>query len=178
MEEIKNDLAIVEEKIIQKIILLRNEKVILDIHLAEFYGVETRALKQAVRRNLERFPGDDLMFELTEDEIDAVVSQNVIPHRKNLGGSYPFAFTETGIAMLSSILRSQTAIRMNIATMRTFVALRKVSNNYQDLVRILSEMRRQYDTQFEELYKALDSLINPPPQPRPRIGFRRKDERD
>jgi hypothetical protein len=176
MEEVKSDLAIIEEKIIQKIILLRDEKVILDIHLAELYGVETRALKQAVKRNLERFPGQDFMFELSEDEIDAVVSQNVIPHRKNLGGSIPFAFTETGVAMLSSILRSPTAIRMNIAIMRTFVALRKVSHNYQDI--ILSEMRMQYDSQFKEFYAALDSLVNPPSQPRPRIGFRRKDEQD
>ena len=169
---------VVEEKIVQKIVLLRNEKVILDVHLAELYGVETRALKQAVRRNIERFPAHDFMFELTEDEIDVVVSQNVIPHRKYLGGAKPFAFTETGVAMLSSVLKSQTAIEMNIAIMRTFVALRKVSYNYKEIMQILADMRLQYDAQFEQLYSALDKLINPPAEPLPRIGFRRAGEKD
>ena len=94
-----------QERILKKIILLRNEKVILDVHIAELYGVETRALKQAVKRNLNRFP-PDFMYELTENEIDFVVSQNVIPHKKYFGGASPYAFTETGVAMLSSILKS------------------------------------------------------------------------
>jgi len=85
--------TIIEEAILKKIVVLCSEKVILDVHLAELYGVETRTLKQAVRRNMERFPADDFMFELTEDEIDVVVSQNVIPHKKYLGGANPFAFT-------------------------------------------------------------------------------------
>jgi hypothetical protein len=173
-----NQMVVVQEKIIQKIVLLRDEKVILDLHLAELYGVENRALKQAVRRNIERFPADDFMFELTEDEIDAVVSQNVIPHKKFLGGAKPFAFTETGVAMLSSVLNSRVAIEMNIAIMRTFVALRKAASNYQEIMHILTIMRSQYDAQFEEVYSALEKLINPPEEPRPRIGFRRKDEVD
>lgn len=178
MAEAKNKVTVVEERIIRKIVFLRNEKVILDVHLAELYGVETRALKQAVKRNLLRFPADDFMFELSEDEVDAVVSQNVIPHKKYLGGAKPFAFTEAGVAMLSSVLKSQTAIEMNIAIMRTFVALRKVASNYKEIMQILTEMRSQYDAQFEELYTALEKLINPPDEPRPRIGFRRKDEQD
>jgi hypothetical protein len=178
MADMKNEMVIVEEKIIQKIVLLREEKVILDVHLAELYGVETRALKQAVRRNRERFPGDDFMFELTDDEVDAVVSQNVIPQKKSLGGAKPFAFTEIGVAMLSSVLKSQTAIEMNIAIMRTFVALRKVSYNYKEIMQILAEMRTRYDAQFEEVYIALEKLIHPPQEPRARIGFRRKEEQD
>jgi hypothetical protein len=178
MAEVKNQLPAAEEKIIQKIVVLRDEKVILDIHLAELYQVETRALKQAVRRNMERFPADDFMFELTDNEVDAVVSQNVIPHKKYLGGARPFAFTEAGVAMLSSVLKSRVAIEMNIAIMRTFVALRKVATNYQELMYILSEMRSQYDAQFEEVYAALEKLIHPPQEPRPRIGFRRQDEQD
>lgn len=178
MAEAKNKVTVVEERIIRKIVFLRNEKVILDVHLAELYDVETRALKQAVKRNLLRFPADDFMFELSEDEVDAVVSQNVIPHKKYLGGAKPFAFTEAGVAMLSSVLKSQTAIEMNIAIMRTFVALRKVASNYKEIMQILTEMRSQYDAQFEELYTALEKLINPPDEPRPRIGFRRKDEQD
>jgi hypothetical protein len=177
MAKSKNKIAIVEEKIIQKIVLLREEKVILDVHLAELYGVETRALKQAVRRNIDRFP-TDFMFELTEEEIEAVVSQNVIPHKKYLGGAKPFAFTETGVAMLSSVLKSHTAIEMNIAIMRTFVALRKISSNYKEIMQLLSDMRSQYDAQFEEVYTALEKLINPPQEPRPRIGFRRQGEED
>ena len=116
------------------------------------------------------------MFELTEEEVDAVVSQNVIPHKKYLGGAKPFAFTEAGVAMLSSVLKSRTAIEMNIAIMRTFVALRKASSNYKEVMQILSDMRGQYDAQFEELYSALEKLINPPQEPRPRIGFRRPGE--
>jgi len=170
--------TIIEKAIVQKIVVLRNEKVILDVHLAELYGVETRTLKQAVRRNTERFPADDFMFELTEDEIDVVVSQNVIPHKKYLGGAKPFAFTETGVAMLSSVLKSKTAIEMNIAIIRTFVTLRKVASNYKEIMEILMEMRSQYDAQFEEVYTALEKLINPPLEPRPRIGFRRADETD
>lgn len=178
MTERKNSATILEETILRKIVLLRNEKVILDVHLADLYGVETRTLKQAVRRNIERFPAGDFMFELVEDEIDTVVSQNVIPHRKYLGGSKPFAFTETGVAMLSSVLKSRTAIEMNITIIRTFVALRKVASNYKEIMQILTEIRNQYDAQFEEVYTALEKLINPPEEPRPRIGFRRADETD
>jgi len=98
--------------------LLREEKVMLDVHFAEMYGVETRALKQAVRRNFDLFP-DDFMFELTPEEIDIVVSQNVIPSRKHLGGSAPFAFTETGVAMLSSVLKSKR---------RKWITTTKISN--------------------------------------------------
>jgi hypothetical protein len=139
MTEAQDAVIIVKEQIIQKIVHLRDEKVILDIHLAELYGVETRALKQAVRRNKERFPADDFMFELTKN---------------TLGAPSPLLF------------------------MRTFVALRKVSYNYKEIMEILMDMRSQYDAQFEEVFKALEHLIHPPQEPRPRIGFRRKDEQD
>ncbi len=174
MAKIKKDLGLREEKIIRKIVLLRDEKIILDVHLADLYGVETRVLKQAVRRNLDRFP-NDFMFELTEDEIETVVSQNVIPHKKYLGGAVPFAFTETGVAMLSSVLKSPKAIEMNIAIMRIFISLRKIATNYKDVMQILNEMRSQYDSQFTELYNALSKLINPPQEPRKRIGFKPDD---
>ncbi len=112
----------------------------LDLHLAELYGVENRALKQAVRRNPDLFP-DDFMFILTEDEIDAMVSQFVIPSKQHLGGAKPFAFTETGVAMLSSVLKSKRAKQMNIAIMRTFVALRKMALNYKEIMDALHEIR-------------------------------------
>ena len=169
-------MAVAEEKIIRRIVFLREEKVILDIHLAELYGVETRVLKQAVRRNIERFPSD-FMFTLTEEEIALVVSQNVIPHKKFLGGANPFAFSEAGVAMLSSVLRSPGAIEMNIAIMRAFIALRKVASDYTEITQILNDMRGQYDAQFEELYKALNQIISPPNPLREQIGFRRSGEK-
>jgi hypothetical protein len=177
MAKTKKQLAIVEEKIIKRIVVLREEKVILDVDLAKLYGVETRVLKQAVRRNIERFPAD-FMFELTPEEVDSVVSQNVIPHKKYLGGAVPFAFTETGVAMLSSVLKSQTAIDMNIAVIRAFVALRKVASNYKEIMNVLTEMRLRYDTRFDEHYAALDQLMNPPQEQRTRIGFKRSNESD
>ena len=174
MEKSKQPLIVPEERIMQRIVLLREEKIILDLHLAELYGVETRALKQAVRRNMERFP-EDFMFELTEDEVESVVSQNVIPHKKYLGGAKPFAFTETGVAMLSSVLKSDIAIEMNIAIMRTFISLRKLSVNYKEVMRVLEDMREQYDNQFEDIYRVLENLINKPQEPRNMIGFTRHD---
>ncbi len=107
MAKTKKQITIAEEKIIRKIVFLRQEKVILDVHLAELYKVETRALKQAVRRNMERFP-EDFMFKLSDKEIKLVVSQNVIPHKKYLGGAAPFAFTESGVAMFKSPKKSQS----------------------------------------------------------------------
>ena len=121
-----------EEAIINKIFVLREEKVMLDIHLSEIYGVETRALKQAVRRNRDLFP-NDFMFVLSEKEVEIMVSQNVIPSKQSLGGAFPFAFTETGVAMLSSVLKSKKAREINIAVMRAFVALRKMILNSYDL---------------------------------------------
>ena len=101
-----NDLAINEQHIQHKIFTLRNQQVMLDRDLAELYQVETRALKQAVKMNIDRFP-DDFMFELTEDEIDFMVSQNVIPSKNHLGGAKPYAFTEQGVSMLSAVLKSK-----------------------------------------------------------------------
>lgn len=106
MAEESKPVATQESLIASKIIVVRGESVILDVHLAEFYGVETRSLKQAVRRNKDRFPAD-FMYELTDVEINNVVSQNVIPSKRHFGGAVPFAFTENGVAMLSSVLNSK-----------------------------------------------------------------------
>ena len=126
LEKIKNmELTIIQSKIYE----IRNCKVMLDFDLAEMYQVETRVLKQAVRRNIDRFP-DDFMFRLSKEEanilINTGVSQNVIPKGYNSGGADIFAFTESGVAMLSSVLRSNTAIKMNINIMRAFVAVRQL----------------------------------------------------
>ena len=165
------ELLIPEERIIKRIIVLRNERVMLDLHLAELYQVETRALKQAVRRNIDRFPGD-FMFELTEKEMEMVVSQNVIPSKKYFGGAKPFAFTESGVAMLSSVLKSKRAVQVNIAIVRTFVMLRKMALNYQDIMKKLDAMENKYEGKFQEIFKALKYLLIPPASPRKPIGFK------
>ena len=143
--------VIKEENIASHVYFIRSHNVILDFDLASLYGVETRALKQAVKRNLRRFP-DDFMFELSETEIDFVVSQNVIPSKKYLGGATPFAFTEQGVAMLSGILNSDRAIQVNIAIMRTFVQLRKLISSHKDLVEKLNQFEKKYDEQLKMVF--------------------------
>ena len=154
---------------------LRHERVLLDFDLARLYGVETRALKQAVRRNLRRFPAD-FLFQLTEGESAALVSQSVIPDIKRLGGARPFAFTEQGVAMLSSILRSERAVDVNIAIMRTFVQLRRMMDSNRELSRKISALERKYDEKFTTVFAAIKELVALPPGPagvRRRIGFKR-----
>ncbi len=173
MKDVK--IIVPEEIILKRIILIRGEKAILDVHLAELYGVETRVLKQSVKRNLNRFP-DDFMFELSEDEIDLVVSQNVIPHKKYFGGAKPYAFTETGVAMLSSILKSEKAVEINIAIVRTFVTLRKITLSHQEILSKLELMKLDYDGKFFDIFNALDYLLNTTEsktEKRQRIGYKK-----
>ena len=118
---------------------IRGTKVILDFELAKLYEVETRALKQAVRRNYDRFPGD-FLFELSTDEMQNMVSQNVIPSLKYFGGATVYAFTEQGVAMLSSVLRSKKAIQINISIMRAFVLMRQWALNHQELSKRLDAL--------------------------------------
>ncbi|MCE2997251.1 MAG: ORF6N domain-containing protein [Cyclobacteriaceae bacterium] len=169
-------LIVPDEKIIRRITLLRGEKVILDVHLAELYHVETRALKQAVKRNIERFP-KDFMFEVNDMEIDQMVSQFVIPSKQHLGGAKPFAFTEAGVAMLSSVLKSKRAVEVNIGIVRTFIALRKMALNYKEVIQRLEEMESKYEGKFKEIFKLLNYLIDPPVKNRQEIGFKRKGEK-
>lgn len=151
---------------------IRNEKVMLDRDLATLYGVETRALKQAVRRNPERFPAD-FMFELLEDEVDNMVSQNVIPNRGVFGGAAPMAFTEQGVAMLSSVLRSPRAVEVNIAIMRTFVQLRRLMDSNRELARKIESLEKKYDEQFAVVFNAIKQLLKDDnvSKTKPRIGF-------
>jgi hypothetical protein len=129
--------------ITQKIIEIRGYKVLLGFDLAELYNTETRTLKQAVRRNLNRFP-EDFMFELTEEEVKDLVSQSVIPSKSKLGGAIPFAFSEQGVAMLSSVLNNEKAIEINIAIMRSFVSLRKFALTYEELTKRVTEIEQQF----------------------------------
>lgn len=159
------DLQIIQNKIFE----VRGCRVMLDYHLAELYQVETRALKQAVKRNIERFPGD-FMFVLTQEEANLLlsigVSQNVIPPAYNFGVAMPMAFTEQGVAMLSSVLRSKVAIEVNISIMRAFVLMRQMAIGYE-------ELEVSTDAQFNELYQALTQLLSQSKQQKERrpVGF-------
>ena len=166
------DLQIIQNKIFE----VRSCRVMLDYHLAELYQVETRALKQAVKRNIERFPGD-FMFVLTQEEANLLlsigVSQNVIPPAYNFGVAMPMAFTEQGVAMLSSVLRSKVAIEVNISIMRAFVLRRQMAIGYEELSRRIEELEVSTDAQFNELYQALTQLLSQSKQQKERrpVGF-------
>jgi hypothetical protein len=153
------------------IFLIRDSKVMLDQDLAAMYGVETRALVQAVKRNLDRFP-EDFMFQLSKDEFANLKSQIVI---SSWGGrrTRPYAFTEQGVAMLSSVLRSKRAILVNIEIMRTFVRLRRILSTHEELARKLASLERKYDKQFKLIFDAIREIMTPkdPPERR-QIGFR------
>ena len=159
-----------------RIITLRDQRVIMDADIAGLYGVETRTLNQAVKRNIGRFP-EDFMFRLTDEEVNVMVSQNVIPSRKHLGGHLPYAFTEQGVAMLSGILHSVRAVQVNIAIMRAFVKLRHMLAANKELLNRLNELEHKierHDTDIETIFEAIRQLMMPPPEkPKRRIGFRK-----
>ena len=166
------------QRIEQTILLIRGQRVMLDYALGRLYGVETRALKQAVRRNADRFP-EDFMFQLDQQEAAALVSQNVIPDARRLGGALPMAFTEQGVAMLSTVLRSRRAVQVNIAIMRAFVRLRETLSLHKDLAQKLAELERKiegHDTAIRSLFDAIRQLMTPPQEPRKEIGFHIKEE--
>ncbi len=163
------------ELIEKKILIIRGYKVMLDRDLAYIYGVETRMLNQAAARNLKRFP-KDFMIMLTKKESALLVSQGVIPHMKYFGGHLPHAFTEQGVAMLSSVLSSERAIEVNILIMRAFVRLRSLMASHKDLAQKLEEMEKKYDYQFKVVFDAIKSLIAGPARKTKRIGFTAKEK--
>ena len=158
------------EKIENRIFQTRGKRVMLDRDLAELYGVATKVLKQAVKRNQKRFPSD-FAFRLTRIEVVNLRSQIVT---SSWGGTRypPYVFTEQGVAMLSSVLNSERAIMVNIQIMRAFVNLRKAAIHYVALRRKIEEMEKKYDTQFGIVFEAIKKLLEPPPAPpKRRIGF-------
>ena len=168
---VKNTLTI--EHITESIFLIRGQKVILSTDLAVLYGVETRSLVQAVKRNLDRFP-EDFMFQLSKDEHEFLKSQNVISKSEGRGGAHralPYAFTEQGVAMLSSVLRSKQAVHVNIEIMRAFVKLRRILASHEDLARKLTALERKYDAQFKVVFDAIKELMRPPEKSKRPIGF-------
>ena len=166
------DLQIIQDNIFE----VRGCRVMLDYHLAELYQVETRALKQAVKRNIERFP-DDFMFVLTKEEANLLlsigVSHFVIPPDYNFGVAMPMAFTEQGVAMLSSVLRSKVAIEVNISIMWAFVIMPQMLIGYEELLKRIEELEVSTDAQFNELYQPLTQLLSQSQQQKERrpIGF-------
>ena len=158
------------ETIMSKIIIIRNEKVMLDKDLAKLYCVETKVLNQAIKRNIKRFP-PDFMFKLIDEEFKNLRSQIVT---SSWGGrrTPPYAFTEQGVAMLSSVLNSQRAIEVNIAIMRAFVKLRRMIESHKQLAVKLEKMEAKYDYQFKIVFEAIKELMSPlPKKPTRRIGF-------
>ena len=175
----RNVTVIPEERIEYAILSLRGQKVMLDRDLAQLYGVPTKALNQAVRRNSERFP-EDFMFQLSEQETkawwDHVIarrsrSQFVTLNRGENVKYRPYAFTEHGILMLSSVLKSQRAIMVNIAIMRTFVRLREMLASNAELSRKLEALEKKYDRQFRTVFEAIHQILEPSEKPKKQIGF-------
>jgi len=177
------------QELAQLVFLVRGEKVMFDADLAELYGVEARSLNQAVTRNRKRFP-PDFMFRLTANEYTSLRSQFVISNssegresglrsqivtsKAGRGGRryLPYAFTEQGVAMLSSVLRSSRAVEVNIAIMRTFVQLRKLMDSNRDLARKIEALEEKYDEQFSVVFETIKRLIAPPDPPKRQIGFK------
>ena len=173
MSDLKS--VIPAEIVVKKIYLIRGQKVMLSPHLAELYQVETRALIQAVKRNSERFP-EDFMFQLTDGEFADLKSQIVISSWGGSRRAKPYAFTEQGIAMLSSVLNSKRAIQVNIQIIRVFTRLRQILSSTKDLRRELDELKRETDERFRIVFETLDQLLTREERPRRKIGFTVKEK--
>jgi len=160
------------ERIQKCIYIIRGRKILLDKDLAALYGVETGALVRAVKRNIERFPAD-FMFQLTKVEYERFLRCQIGTSKEGRGGRryLPYVFTEQGVAMLSSVLRSKQAIEVNIAIMRTFVKLREILASNELLRRKIEAMERQYDEQFKLVFKVLSEMVMPSTKPKTQIGY-------
>lgn len=162
---------ILAERVLQSILLIREHRIILDTELAAMYGVSTKVLNQAVKRNPGRFP-DDFMFQLTPAEKAEVVTNCDHLHRLKFSSTCPYAFTEQGVAMLSSVLNSDRAVQVNVQIMRTFVRLRQMLATHADLAQKMAELEKRYDKQFSVVFDAIRQLMAEPPPPRkPPIGY-------
>ncbi|QJD97343.1 ORF6N domain-containing protein [Mucilaginibacter robiniae] len=165
-----------DQSIVEKIYLIRGIKVMLDKDLAEMYGTIPKRLRQQVKRNTERFP-EHFMFQLSDKEVDSLVSQNVIPSRQSLGGSLPYAFSEHGILMLANVIKSQQAITMSIKIIEVFVKFREMLSSQKDLLLKFEQLERlivQHDDDINSIFAALKQLIQQKDEPREPIGFKLK----
>ena len=180
--EKKKSIVLADEVIMNKIYMVSGQKVMLDRDLAALYGVETKVLKQAVRRNANRFP-DDFMFEMSKRELEDWRSQFVTSNNSSMMGLRyaPFCFTEQGVTMLSCILNSERAIMINIQIIRIFTRLREMITAHKDILiklELLEKKVTSHDENIQMIFQALKQLLNPPATPRRRIGFRRNGEDD
>ena len=175
----KQSPAVVPVELIEKkIYLIRGHKVMLSTDLAKLYGVEVRVLVQAVKRNIERFP-EDFMFQLSQEEYENLKSQIVTSSWGGARRARPYAFTEQGVAMLSSVLRSERAIQVNIAIMRAFVRLREILSTHKELAYKLAELERKiekHDEEIKAIFEAIRRLMMAPKKPKRKIGFKVKNK--
>lgn len=180
--------TVAEESIINKIYIIRGRKIMFDRDLAELYGVETKVLNQAVRRNSIRFP-DDFMFQLTNNELNNWKSQFVTSNKEKMGlRKLPLAFTEQGVSMLSSVLSSPTAIEVNIQIIRIFTRMRELLLTHKDILVKLEQIEKnlikqdtrvsKHEGEIRVIFEALKQLLDRPQKPRPRIGFRMPNEKE
>jgi len=158
------------ERVENRILSIRGHRVMLDADLAELYGVPTKRLNEAVRRNAARFP-EDFMFQLKADEAETLRSQFATSNGRGGRRYIPYAFTELGVAMLSSVLKSERAVQVNIAIMRAFVRLRELAASHKDVLRRLDGMEGKVDRQFKVVFDAIRALMEPPTKRRRRIGY-------
>lgn len=177
MAKTKKALVLADEVIMNKIFMIRGQKIMIDRDLAELYGVSTGNLNKAVKRNIKRFPAD-FMFQLTGAEFKNLIFQSGI---SSWGGTrkMPYAFTEQGVAMLSGVLNSDTAIEVNIRIIRIFTKLREMLLTNKDILLKLEQIEKKvtrHDEDIEMIFSALKQLLNPPQPARARVGFRRQDE--
>ncbi len=178
MDVDQDSLLIPEEVIKDKIYLLRGQKVMLDKDLAHLYGVKAIRLREQVKRNANRFP-DRFMFQLTEDEVELMVSQNAIPSKQHLGGSLPYAFTEHGVLMLANVLKSSRAIQMSVRIIDVFVKLRELLLSHKDILLKLEQFEKQLirnSDDIQMIFDVIKELLNPLQEPRKQIGYKRKEE--
>jgi hypothetical protein len=181
MAKTRKAAALPDEAIISKIYFIRGQKVMLDKDLAELYNVTTGNLNKAVKRNPKRFPGEDFMFQLTQEEFKNLIFQNGTSS-SGWGGTrkMPYAFTEQGVAMLSGVLNSDIAIEVHVRIIRIFTKLREMLLTHKDILMKLEQLEQKvsaHDENIQMIFEALKQLLAPPPEkPRPRIGFKRNDE--
>ena len=163
-----------QEILEKKIYLIRGQKVMFDKDLASLYEVETKVLNQAVKRNIKRFP-PDFMFQLNQEEADGLSRSQIVTLKRGHNIKYlPYVFTENGVAMPSSILKSDRSITVNIQIMRTFTKLRELMSTHKDLKRKIDQMEKKYDDQFQVVFEAIKQLLESPKKPKKQIGFNRK----
>ena len=170
----KKQLILADEIVMNKIYYIRKQKVMLDRDLAGLYGVQAIRLREQVKRNINRFP-PNFMFKLKPKEVDMMVSQNAIPSIKQLGGSLPYAFTEHGVLMLAAVLKSDMALNVSIRVIEIFVKMREMLSTNKDILLKIEQLEKKgtgHDKDIQLIFGALKKLLNPPQEPRQRIGFK------